>query len=216
MSIWQQVSARYNLLQLREKRLIFFGSALLLVWFSLVLFLEPAYLAWQTSKQQTHNLTRANEQLEQQLAVLQLQLAQDINQPLLLTIAEQQEQQRQMLNMLGAYQQQFITGTQTVKLLQDLLGQLAPLQLVVLRSEAATPIRLPGEPDDAPAQLFQHVTVLTVSGNYMQLKSLVQQLEGLPWLLSWQKLEYQVIEYPIAQMTLFIATVSADESYIQF
>lgn len=216
MSLWQQVNERYNRLQLREKRLVFFGLALLVAWTSLIILLEPAYLKWQATKQQMQTLTQSNLQLEQQLAILQQQLSQDINQPLHLAIAEQQQQQQLLLTQLGAYRQQFITGNQTVKMLQDLLGKLSPLQLVSLRSEPATPLRLPGESPDAPVQLYQHVTVVTVSGSYEQLKVLLQQLEVLPWLLTWQKLEYQVLEYPKAQMTLFISTVSADESYIQF
>lgn len=216
MSQWQQVNERYNRLQLREKRLIFFGLALLIAWTSLIVLLEPAYLKWQATKQQIQSVAQTNLQLEQQLAILQQQLSQDINQPIQVAITEQQQQQQQLLAELGRYRLQFITGNQTVKMLQDLLGKLSPLQLVSLRSEQATPLRLPGESPDAPVQLYQHVTVLTVSGSYGQLKSLLQQLEALPWLLTWQKLEYQVLEYPQAQMTLFISTVSADESYIQF
>ncbi|GHG67851.1 hypothetical protein GCM10010919_16860 [Alishewanella longhuensis] len=216
MSAWQQVTERYTKLQLREKRLVFFGSLALMIWVSLIFLLEPAYLRWQAVKQQTLSLERVNQALSQQLTLLQQQLSQDINQPIQLDIVSKQQQQAVLLKELGAYRQQFITGSQTVKMLQDILGPLSALQLVSLRSEPAVPIRLPGESPEAPVQLFQHVTVLSVTGNYMQLKSLLEQVEVLPWLFTWQKLEYQVLEYPKAQMTLFISTVSADESYIQF
>lgn len=216
MSLWQQVNERYNLLQLREKRLVFFATLTLTAWVCWVTLLEPAVQQWQQVRQQSTLVTQNNQDLQRQLQQLQLQFSEDINQPLRQSIAEQQQQQAVLLGQLNVYQQQFITGGQTVRMLQDLLSQLRQLQLVSLSTLGATPLRLPVQAEQSVPELYQHITVLTVSGNFEQLMALLQQLEGLPWLLNWQQVEYQVLEYPKAQMTVFISTVSENASYIQF
>lgn len=216
MSLWQQVNERYNLLQLREKRLVFFATLALTAWVCWVALLEPAAEQWQQARLQSALVAQNNQDLERQLQQLQVQFAEDINQPLRQSIAGQQQQQAALLGQLNVYQQQFITGGQTVRMLQDLLSQLRQLQLVSLSTLGATPLRLPAQAEQSGPELYQHLTVLTVAGNFEQLMALLQQLEGLPWLLNWQQVEYQVLEHPKAQMTVFISTVSENASYIQF
>lgn len=216
MSQLQQLQQRYDGLQLREKRLIFFGGILLSAWLLVVLVLEPAYLAYQQSSKQLQQVKQQLQALEQQAGLLQSQLVQDINQPLREQLLQQQQRELGQVEQLLPYRQRFMTGQQTVLMLQDLLGSLAPLQLVALTTAPAQPLRLPGQPLDEPAALYQHITTLVVSGNYQQLQQMLLKLEALPWLLQWQQLDYQVQQHPKAQLTLQLATVSEHESYIRF
>lgn len=216
MSQWQQIQQRYNQLQLREKRLIFFGSLLLSGWLLLLLVVEPAFLAYQQSHKQLQQVQQQIRALDEQAALLQTQLVQDINQPLREQLSLQQQRDLAQDDQLNPYRQRFMTGQQTVLMLQDLLASLAPLQLVALTTAPAEPLRLPGQPpEDLPA-LYRHQTTLVVSGNYQQLQQIVLKVEALPWLLQWQQLDYQVQQHPTAQLTLQLATVSEHESYIRF
>lgn len=216
MSQWQQLQQRYNGLQLREKRLIFFGSLVLGTWLLLILLLEPMYLRYQQGQTQVKHVQQQLQALQEQASLLQQQLAMDINQPLLMQLAQQQQLIQAQDAQLIPYRQQFMTGQQTVLLLQDILGSLQPLQLVSLTTAPAQPLLLPGQqPDETPA-LYRHVTTLVVSGEYAQLEQMLLKLEALPWLLQWQQIEYQVQQHPKAQLMLQLATVSEHESYIRF
>ncbi|GGW48658.1 type II secretion system protein GspM [Alishewanella tabrizica] len=216
MSQWQQLQQRYNGLQIREKRLIFFGSLALGCWLMLILILEPVYLRFQQSQTQVQQVQQQLQALQEQASLLQQQLSLDINQPLHEQLAQQQQLMQSQNAQLQPYRQQFMTGQQTVLLLQDLLGSLQPLQLVSLTTAPAQPLLLPGQqPDETPA-LYRHVTTLVVSGEYGQLQQMLLKLEALPWLLQWQQVEYQVQQHPKAQLMLQLATVSEHESYIRF
>lgn len=213
---WQQLNARYDALKLREKRLVFFGLLLVLAYLLLILLLEPAWLRYQQAQRQTVQLqqqlaalTTQNEQLAQELSV-------DINQPLRQQLAQQLELNQQQAEQLKPFQARFITGSQTVALLHDVLAEMKALQLVSLQAAAAKPMHLPGQDSAEPPALYQHLTTVVVQGKYDELQQLVQALERLPWLLSWQQLDYQVQQYPLAHLTLQLATVSEHESYIQF
>lgn len=212
----QSLSTRYDALKLREKRLVFFGSLLVLTYLLVVLLVEPAWLAYQQAQRQTTQLeqqlaavVRQNEQLAAELSV-------DINQPLREQLAQQQTLNQQSAEQLRPFQARFITGSQTVTLLHDLLAQLNNLQLVSLHAAPAQPMHLPGQDSTEPPALYQHLTMIVVQGRYEELQQLVLALERLPWLLRWQQLDYQVQEYPVAHLTLQLATVSEHESYIQF
>jgi MSHA biogenesis protein MshJ len=63
--------------------------------------------------------------------------------------------------------------------------------------------------------LFQHTTTLVIGGGYTDLFRALQRMEQLPWLLNWSALDYQVVEYPQAELTLTLITVSEYEDFIR-
>lgn len=62
---------------------------------------------------------------------------------------------------------------------------------------------------------IKHVTqndfLLKFNGNYFTALQYFQTLENLPWRFYWDALDYQVTDYPVAQITLKLHTLNLDE-----
>ena len=56
---------------------------------------------------------------------------------------------------------------------------------------------------------------MVLTGSYFALTAVLERLDALPWSLGWQSIDYKVTEYPDAELTLHLLTVSDHESYIK-
>ena len=79
----------------------------------------------------------------------------------------------------------------------------------------AQPVRLAGQADDEAALLYQHTITLVMSGSYAKLYAVLQRIEQLPGLVNRAGLEYRVLEYPQAELSLKLSTVSEYEDFIR-
>ena len=79
----------------------------------------------------------------------------------------------------------------------------------------AQPVRLAGQADDEAALLYQHTITLVMSGSYAKLHAVLQRIERLPGLINQAGLEYRVLEYPQAELSLKLSTVSEYEDFIR-
>ena len=215
MSQWQLLSDRFSQLQRREKSLLFFGSLLLLLWLSVIYVLEPL---WHKTVQTRVLQVKASQQLQdaqQQAEVLLAQLSTDLNQDYLERISNLEQQQQQLNEHIRQSASHFIGAEQMVTLLRNILQSSKGVQLKSLLTSAPKAVRLQGQQPDDPAMLFQHTTTLVVAGGYTDLFRALQRMEQLPWLLNWSALNYQVVEYPQAELTLTLITVSEYEDFIR-
>lgn len=215
MSQWQLLSDRFSQLQRREKLLLFFGSLLLLLWLSVIYVLEPL---WHKTVQTRALQLKASQQLqdaEQQAEVLLAQLSTDLNQDYRERISNLEQQQQQLNERIRQSASYFIGAEQMVTLLRNILQSSKGVQVKSLLTSAPKAVRLQGQHPDDPAMLFQHTTTLVVAGGYIDLFRALQRMEQLPWLLNWSALNYQVIEYPQAELTLTLITVSEYEDFIR-
>ncbi|HAW94504.1 MULTISPECIES: hypothetical protein [unclassified Arsukibacterium] len=215
MANWQQLNQKYQALQLREKRLVFFGSVVLVFWLLLIYLIEPA---WQQQKQltgQQQTLRLQQQQVQQQLELLQLQLAIDIEQPFRDDIASLTRQQAELAAQRQKQSSLFIGADQMLALLREILAKSQRLKLQSLSTSAAVPVVLAGQLADEAPLLYQHRTTLVVRGRYASVQQLLAELEQLPWLVQWQQLDYQVTDYPMADISLEFITVSENENFIQ-
>ncbi|SNY58258.1 MSHA biogenesis protein MshJ [Arsukibacterium tuosuense] len=215
MANWQQLNQRYQALQLREKRLIFFGSVVLVFWLLLMYLLEPAWQQQQQLTGQQQKFRLQQQQVRQQLELLQLQLAVDIEQPFRDEINRLTLQQTELTSQRQQQSSLFIGADQMLALLREILGKSQQLKLKSLSTSAAVPVVLAGQLVDEAPLLYQHKTTLVVSGAYQNVQQLLSELEQLPWLVQWQQLDYQVTEYPLADISIEFITVSENENFIQ-
>lgn len=215
MANWQQINQRYQALQFREKRLIFFGSIILVFWLLLIYLLEPAWQQQQQLTGQQQKLRLQQQQVRQQLELLQLQLAIDIDQPLRDEITSLTQQQTELTAQRYNQSSLFIGADQMLALLREILAKSQQLTLKSLSTSAAVPVVLAGQLAGEAPLLYQHKTTLIVSGAYRNVQQLLSELEKLPWLVQWQQLDYQVTDYPAADISIEFITVSENENFIQ-
>ena len=215
MKQWQQLSERFNQLQQREKLLLWASSLLLTGWLLAVYWIEPMWQVQVTREKQLQTLQRQQQEAQQLSAGLRQQLSGNMADDYRQRITALQAQQQQLNEQIKQSASHFISAEQMVALLQNVLQSSQGVQLKSLHSAAAEPVRLQGQQDTDTALLYQHKLTLTISSRYANLYQVLQRMEQLPWLVNWAALQYQVTEYPQADMTLELITVSENEDFIR-
>jgi MSHA biogenesis protein MshJ len=219
VSQWQQYSERFLTLQLRERYLIGYGSALLLLWLGALYLLQPLWQMQAQLQQQNRSSLQQIVGLQQQIDEVQQALKVNPDQQLQQNIDKMLSDEQQLLSQIRSVTGRYIGGEQMVQLLQDVLSQQQNIRLISLENLPARAVLLPGtDPDTASVEkplLYRHSTKLTFSGPYTGLQQLLQRLEQLPWQLHWRTLNYQVKDYPQAELQLELETVSEHDSYLK-
>lgn len=94
---------------------------------------------------------------------------------------------------------------QTVtKVLQDLLAAKYNLVLLQLQHLPSKVVLLP----QSNFKVVEHSMIIKFQGDYFSTMDYLHAIENLPWRISWDKLEYKVVEYPVAEVTLQIHILS--------
>jgi MSHA biogenesis protein MshJ len=99
---------------------------------------------------------------------------------------------------------------QTIKVLHDILITNNKLVLLQLKNTPAKET----SPTQSNSKVFEHEIMIKFSGDYFSTMSYLQAIEKLKWKIFWDKLEYKVIQYPMAEITLHIHTISTIGDWI--
>ncbi len=105
---------------------------------------------------------------------------------------------------------QTLSPNQTNKVLHDLLTTTGNLSLIQLDNAPPKEVTLPS----LNSKAFEHGITIKFSGDYFSTMRYLQAIENLKWKISWDKLEYNVTQYPNAEITLYVHTVSTDGDWI--
>ena len=215
------VLAYINKLSLREKLLF------LLVFFAVVysawdiFFLASHQQRQQQSQTELLEITSQQQGLTVAIARAQAQLNDaDPNEKTKQTIIEVKHKLKISQQYLDEKLDQLVAPTKITELLRNLLLQSQGLKLLSLNNEPVNTIVLDQNEDkqqqdnEARTQLYEHATTIKLRGNYRQLHHYLEALEDSPWGLFWDRLEYVVKDYPNAEITLRVHTVSTDQHWI--
>jgi MSHA biogenesis protein MshJ len=85
--------------------------------------------------------------------------------------------------------------------------------LAMVRAENLT-IESLGDADGAAPTLDRHPLRLVFRGSYFDVVDYLQTVERSPWALGWRSLDYRVVGYPLAEVTLELETLSRDARWI--
>ena len=230
MSQWQQLSEQYLQLQLRERRLIYLASLVLLLWLGALYAVEPLWQSLQASKQQQKLVLQQMAQLQQQVDTVLQVLNTDPNTQIRTQISQSEQKRDELSHQIKQLTGRYVSPEQMLPLLQDVLKSSPGVKLLRMRSLQAEPVSLapapqvaapapavatPGQSMPAAPLLYLHKTEISFSGQYAQLQRLLQQLEQLPWQLHWHQLEYKVSEHPQAELRLELETISEQADYLR-
>ncbi|NOY71724.1 MAG: hypothetical protein GXP14_05010 [Gammaproteobacteria bacterium] len=132
------------------------------------------------------------------------------------------KQLRQQQNSLTG---EFIAPQKMVSVLRDLLETQSSLVLTQLRSLGTHPLF----PDNTVAiekeiknevapektyNIYKHGVQIIFEGDFFSTLHYLQALEDMPWRFYWDTVNYQVLEFPQARVTITIHTLSLDERWI--
>ncbi len=105
----------------------------------------------------------------------------------------------------------FVPPSLMAKALNDMLKQNQELTLIKLSTLPVTTL-LAEKQQNFP--IYKHGLVMTFTGKYTDTLNYLKTLENLPWAIIWESFDYQVKEFPMAEITVHIVTLSFEKDWL--
>jgi len=117
---------------------------------------------------------------------------------------------KKLTSQLGEGEKDFVSANKMATLLTDMLNQNNALKLVALDTLPSTAL----SKSDQQSWVYRHGLSLTLQGSFIDTVNYLKSLESLPWLFSWDSVDYQVKKYPDAETTIRLYTLSFEENWL--
>lgn len=225
---WLALAARIDRLTLRQRVGVFAASATVLLYLFYMLAFEPLLHEQARLKATIVSQRTAMAGVDTQITTLVDAYSRDPDAANRTRLDSARQEARTLGDSLTAMQQGLVAPEQMAPLLQTILRANGRLQLVALTTLPVTPVGGPPTtqviaPETkptiaAPAMaglLYRHGVQVTVRGSYFDMVDYMAALEGLPTQLFWGAAQFQVEEYPRAQLTLTLYTLSLDSKWMK-
>lgn len=227
---WEKISAKLNAMSMRERTLIFATVAILMLSLVNILLLEPLLVRQNSLRSQLSQQQQQMNEVQSQIAALVQENSPSANTPQ----RNQLNQIRQEIAEGNAYlksnREKLVQPEKMAEHLRQLLTKNSRLQLVSLQTLPVTPLieqmNAKGAEQARVAQttvslaaldkqVFKHGVQLTLRGNYLDLLQYLNALEKLPQQMFWARAQLNVVQYPAAELTLILYTLSMDKTWLQ-
>ena len=206
-----------NARSLRE-RLILAGASLaipLLLWNAALM--EPLEARRLEADNRIASLELEIQQLEQQTEKLASELSIDLD-------VENRARKDNLLSSLDRLRgvvdtrtDDLIPPVEMTRVLKQMLIKTVGLRLVRLENLPVEPLfETPEElgVETEGGDLFKHGVVIEVLGDFPTTVRYLREIEQLPRRFYWESLDYEVLEYPIARVTLTLRSLSTQEGVV--
>ncbi len=207
-------------MSLRERALIFAAAAFALVSMINTFFLDPLLAQQKRLSTQVVQQQEKMKEIQAQLSSLLAARQADENAPQRERIRQLREQIGHGDAFLNDTRDKLVPPEKMAQLLEQVLSKNTRLQLVALNT---LPVSLFIEPAADAAtkvsaqerQIFKHGVQMTVRGSYADLLQYLSALEKLPTQMFWGMAKMNVVQYPSAELTLTLYTLSLDKTWLQ-
>lgn len=215
-----QFIAKVDGMSLRERALIFAAAAFAVVSLINTFFLDPLLAQQKGLSSQVVQQQEKMKETQAQLASLLQAKQADEHAPQRERIRQLREQVAQGDAYLKATQDKLVPPEKMAALLEQVLAKNSRLQLVALNT---LPVSLFIEPSADGAtkavvqekQIFKHGVQMTVRGSYADLMQYLAALEKMPTQMFWGMAKLNVVQYPSAELTVTLYTLSLDKTWLQ-
>lgn len=147
------------------------------------------------------------------IAELEERLAEDPNEHLRDDIAELERQLAEQKERVEAELPEFINPQHMRRVLEGLLMDTPGARLIRLE-RLPTETLFAEQEGEVEVAIYQHPVRLEIEADYASATAYLQSLEELPWEFVWQVLDYKVVDYPRARITLRVNTISGLEEWL--
>lgn len=216
-----KIVAKIDSLSLRERALVFAAAAFLVVSLIDSLLLNPLLTQQKKLSTQVVQQQEKMKEIQAQIAALLQAKQADATSPQ----RERIRQLRQQIAEGDAYlkdrRDKLVPPERMAALLEQVLNRNGHLQLVAMNT---LPVSLFIEPSTdlnmvhatgQEMQMYKHGVQITVRGSYADLLQYLTALEGLPTRMFWGMAKMNVVQYPSAELTLTLYTLSLDKTWLQ-
>ena len=217
----EKVVTKIDGFSLRERVLIFFAVAALLVSMVNALFLDPLLEKQKKISAQIVQQQEKMKQVRSQVDALVQSRQADVDSPLHERISQLRQQIAEGNTYLQGRRDKLVPPEKMAKLLRQVLSKNGRLQLVALKT---LPVSLLVEPADdaetvqmteAEKQIYKHGVNITVRGSYADLLKYLSALEKLSTQMFWGVAKMNVIKHPTVELSLTLYTLSLDKTWLQ-
>src|SRR5574343_503973 len=228
VAYWKRAQQAYLGLSRRERALVALALVLGPLLIANALMLEPLQKQIRAQENTLSSETTSLLALQSEVASLQKMQAADPDAGNKAEVSKLQAEQLELDARLKQIGSGLVPPEQMNALLEGLLARQPGLQLVSLRTippqgaldvadEPAKTAAKPSEEGGVQAHhfnLYRHGVELRMSGSFSQLQAYLAALEKLPQSLIWGRLDYRVLSYPTAEMSLTLYTLSPDKAWL--
>ena len=172
-------------------------------------------ILWKNILHKKENSTRQIQTIETSIRTLKTQL--NIAIANYKKVKKQSQQKRTLKTQKSKLQKEimthhstFIKPNETSKILKKLLTEKHELKLISL---SISPSQKIGGLKQK-FEVFESGIEMKFQGEYFPILNYLKEIETLHWPLLWDKLEYKVLNYPKAEVTLKIQTLSKEQGGI--
>lgn len=205
--------AQFESLSQREKVLIFATGLIVIVAIMVFLLIDPALQKNTKTADSLPPLATEIQTLQQTSIIYEQALAEDPNEKLREQIASVNDRMQVLQNQFSAQLSDLILPRQMPVLIEQVFAQAEGLKLVEMAS--VTPVNIFADnPAMAGVPLYQHGVKLTFEGRFFAVRDFLASLEQLTNQIYWRSMAYQVSEYPNAEVTLEVYTLSTEKAFI--
>lgn len=224
---WEKIVEKIDGMSLRERVLIFAAVAFMLVALTQVLFLDPLLAEQKRLSAQVVQQQEKMKEIWAQMEALRQAKKNDATSPLRQRLSQIKQQLADGDAYMQSRRDRLVQPEKMADLLQQVLDKNGQLQLVNLQTLPAAPlIEKAAKPEGAgtvPAstaaeldkQVFRHGVQITVRGGYLDLLQYLTALEQLPTKMFWGMTKMNVVQYPTAELTLTLYTLSLNKTWLQ-
>lgn len=197
----------------REKVLIFVSGVVIILAVIVFLFIDPGI---QKNSQTSASIVTVEEEIKT-LQALQIvyeeALGQDPNAKLKTQIAQIDKRMERLQDEFSAQLSDLILPRQMPVLIEKVFSQAEGLKLIEMAS--ITPVNIfVDKPAMKDVPLYQHGVTLTFEGRFFAVRDFLARLEQLTDRIYWRSMAYHVKEYPVAEVTLEVYTLSTEKAFI--
>ena len=223
---WEKISAKVDAMSMRERALIFATAVVLALSLVNTLLLEPLFVRQKALRTQVSQQQQMMSEVQLQITALQQQNSPDSNSPQRIQINQIRQEIAEGDVYLKSSRERLVQPEKMAEHLRQLLNKNNRLQLLALQTLPVTPLleqagaKGADQTRDVQAvtqdkQVFKHGVQLTLRGNYLDLLPYLSALESLPQQMYWARAQMKVVQYPTAELTLILYTLSLDKTWLQ-
>ena len=213
MSQYQQLSDKFSALENREKQLILWVSFGLIVYLFFWFGISPALEDMSAADKAATRKESEYKALVIQRDAIQQALSVDYTQRMQQELDNARKALLSVDDALLSLNEGFVAADRMPELLMTLLNEENNVSLVNFNVEPTQTIRF-GEGETQSTSFYRHNMRLVIEGNYFDLRSYLARLQAAPEKVIVTDFAYNVDEYPSASLTLGLATVSNNATFI--
>lgn len=219
---WLLWNERFSAMAQREKLLVFCVGLFLICYLAVWFVISPMHTHYSKQQSRITNLTRQQLNIEKQQAMLSEALTLDYTAELVEQEIEIKQRVEQVNQQLATFSLSYIAPEKMVQLLQKILRKHKAIILTKFSINPVQPIFYEHQTQDESNQqnvqkqvaFYQHTMTVVLQGRYFELLSYLDQINQIEEKLFVESFNYRVDKYPTGELTLTIATVSANEEFI--